>query len=225
MSETTTKEPVDLRERFPRPPFAQLKMAAPGNEAKMHPHPDHGEDSYTGNGKLSGRAALITGGDSGIGRAIALCYAKEGADVLFTCLPEERKDADETVRLVEATGRRAVALPGDIRQKAFCQHLVEQTLHHFGRLDILVNNAAFQRACDKLEDFVAASGLNTNDSLAKASGAGVKHFLTKPYTAETLLTTIRQILEWSGQKFSPQMTAVGWRRAALMISPRKRGHV
>ncbi len=153
MSESSTKELVDPRERFPRPPFAQLKMTAPGSEAKMHPHPDHGEESYTGSGKLLGRAALITGGDSGIGRAIALCYAKEGADILFTCLPEEKADADETVRLVEATGRRAVALPGDIRQKAFCEHLVEQTVSTFGRLDILVNNAAFQRTCDKLEDF------------------------------------------------------------------------
>ena len=153
MSETNTKEPVDPRERFPRPPFAQLKMTAPGTEAKMHPHPDHGEKTYTGSGKLRGRAALITGGDSGIGRAVALCYAKEGADILFTCLPEEKGDADETVRLVEAEGRRCVALPGDIRQKSFCQHLVEQTMSTFGRLDILVNNAAFQRSCDKLEDF------------------------------------------------------------------------
>lgn len=153
MSDTQTKEPVDPRERFPRPPFAQLKQSAPGTEAKMHPHPDHGEDSYTGTGKLQGRAALITGADSGIGRAVALCYAKEGADILFTCLPEEQADADETVRLVEATGRRCVAAPGDIRRKAFCQHLVEQTVATFGRLDILVNNAAYQRTHDKLEDF------------------------------------------------------------------------
>ena len=153
MSETHPKEPVDPRERFPRPPFAQLKQAAPGSEARMHPHPDHGEESYTGSGKLPGRAALITGGDSGIGRAVALCYAKEGADILFTCLPEEKADADETVGLVEATGRRCVALPGDIRQKSFCQHLVEQTVNTFGRLDILVNNAAYQRSHDKLADF------------------------------------------------------------------------
>ncbi len=153
MSETHSTEPVDPRERFPRPPFAQLPQSAPGSEAKMHPHPDHGETSYTGSGKLPGRAALITGGDSGIGRAIALCYAKEGADILFTCLPEEQADADETIRLVEAEGRRAVALPGDIRQKAFCEHLVEQTMSTFGRLDILVNNAAYQRSHDKLEDF------------------------------------------------------------------------
>ncbi len=156
MSDTPTpgfKEPTDPRKRFPGPPFAQLPQSAPGSAAKMHPHPDHGEESYTGSGKLTGRAALITGADSGIGRAVALCFAKEGADVLFTCLPEEREDADETVRLVEATGRRAVALPGDIRQKSFCEHLVEQTLSTFGRLDILVNNAAYQRSHDKLEEF------------------------------------------------------------------------
>ncbi len=153
MSQTHTNEPVDPRDRFPRPPFAQLKQAAPGSESKMHPHPDHGEDSYQGSGKLRGRAALITGADSGIGRAIALCYAKEGADVLFTCLPEEQADADETVRLVEAAGCRCVAVPGDIRRKSFCQNLVERTVSTFGRLDILVNNAAFQRSHDKLEDF------------------------------------------------------------------------
>ena len=153
MSASQTSEPVDPRERFPRPPFAQLKQTAPGTEAKMHPHPDHGEESYTGSGKLPGRAALITGADSGIGRAVALCFAKEGADILFTCLPEEKADADETVRLVEAIGRRCVAIPGDIRQRWFCQHLVEQTMSAFGRLDILVNNAAYQRSCDKLEDF------------------------------------------------------------------------
>ena len=153
MSENQSKEPVDPRERFPRPPFAQLKMSAPGSSEKMHPQPDHGEKSYTGSNKLPGRAALITGGDSGIGRAIALCFAKEGADILFTCLPEEKEDADETVRLVETTGRRCVAMPGDIRQKAFCQQLVERTVSEFGRLDILVNNAAYQRSHDKLEDF------------------------------------------------------------------------
>ncbi len=153
MSEAQTTKPVDPRNRFPRPPFAQPPQTAPGSEAKMHPHPDHGETSYTGSSKLRGRAALITGGDSGIGRAVALCYAKEGADVLFTCLPEEQADADETVRLVEAEGRRCVALPGDIRQKAFCQHLIDQTVSTFGRLDILVNNAAYQRSHSKLEDF------------------------------------------------------------------------
>ena len=147
-----TKEPTDPRKRFSSPPFPQLKQKAPGSAEDLHPQADYGEETYTGSGKLLGRAALITGADSGIGRAIALCYAKEGADVLFTCLSEEKRDADETVRLVEATGRRAVALPGDIRQKSFCEHLVDQTVSSFGRLDILVNNAAYQRSHSKLED-------------------------------------------------------------------------
>ncbi len=153
MSDSQSNDPVDPRERFPRPPFAQLKMSAPGSETKLHPQAEHGQNTYTGSGKLQGRAALITGGDSGIGRAVALCYAKEGADILFTCLPEENEDVQDTVKLVEATGRRCVALPGDIRQKSFCQHLVDQTVSNFGRIDILVNNAAYQRSCDKLEDF------------------------------------------------------------------------
>ena len=145
------KELVDPRTRFPQPPFPQGKQDAPGEDA-LAPPADHGQKSYTGHGRLEGRAALITGADSGIGRAVALCFAKEGADILFTCLKEEQPDADETVRLVEAAGRKAIAIPGDIREKSFCKKLVEATVKQFGRLDILVNNAAFQRTYEKLED-------------------------------------------------------------------------
>lgn len=99
-----------------------------------------------------GRVALISGADSGIGRAVALCYAKEGAEILFAHLKEEKEDADETIRLVEGGGRHAVAIPGDIRRREFCQKLVDQTISHFGRLDILVNNAAYQRTYEKLGD-------------------------------------------------------------------------
>ena len=148
----TAKPLTDPRTRFPKPPFATQQQPAPGDEAKMDPRPDYGETTYIGSGKLQGRAALITGADSGIGRAVALCFAKEGADILFTCLAEEQKDADETVRAVEKVGRRAVALPGDVRQKSFCQELVSRTVQEFGKLDILVNNAAFQRTYDALED-------------------------------------------------------------------------
>ncbi|MGI4829428.1 MAG: SDR family oxidoreductase [Janthinobacterium lividum] len=142
----------DPRTRFPKPPFPEQKQPAPGAEDQLDPKPDSGQTSYTGSGKLEGRAALITGADSGIGRAVALCFAKEGADIFFTCLPEEQHDADETVKLVEGTGRKAVALPGDVRQKSFCEELVKQTVDTFGRLDILVNNAAFQRTYSSLED-------------------------------------------------------------------------
>jgi NAD(P)-dependent dehydrogenase (short-subunit alcohol dehydrogenase family) len=118
----------------------------------MDPPADFGVESYTGYGRLKGRVALITGADSGIGRAVAVCFAKEGADIVFTCLPEEEADAQESVKLVEKCGRKATVLPGDIRSKAFCQTLVEKTTSAHGRLDILVNNAAFQRTYEKLED-------------------------------------------------------------------------
>ncbi|MGI8772930.1 MAG: SDR family NAD(P)-dependent oxidoreductase [Acidobacteriaceae bacterium] len=144
--------PQDPRDRFSKPPFPAQQQAVPGSARDLEPQADHGETSYNGCGRLNGRAALITGGDSGIGRAVAVCFAKEGADILFTCLPEEQADADKTVKLVERTGRRAVAVPGDIREKSFCKQLVDRTVSEFGGLDILVNNAAFQRTYEKLED-------------------------------------------------------------------------
>ncbi len=142
----------DPRERFPKPPFPKQKQPAPGAERAMDPPAEDGSSTYKGHGRLSGRVALITGADSGIGRAVAICFAKEGADVVFTCLPEEQRDADETVALVQKAGRKAVARPGDIRSKEFCRTLVDETMQQFGRLDILVNNAAFQRTYEKLED-------------------------------------------------------------------------
>jgi NAD(P)-dependent dehydrogenase (short-subunit alcohol dehydrogenase family) len=149
---TTAASPTDPRELFPKPPFPKQQQTPPGNSRDLKPPADYGENTYTGYGRLQGRVALITGADSGIGRAVALCYAKEGADILFTHLKEEKEDADETVRLVESVGRRAIAIPGDIRKREFCQKLVEQTVSRLGRLDILVNNAAYQRTYAKLED-------------------------------------------------------------------------
>lgn len=146
------REVQDPRERFAKPPFPEQQQPAPGSSQELKPPADYGEKTYTGHGRLQGRAALITGADSGIGRAVALCFAKEGADILFAHLPEEQSDAEQTVKLVQSTGRKAIALPGDIRQKSFCQRLVERTQDEFGRLDILVNNAAFQRTYEKLED-------------------------------------------------------------------------
>ncbi len=143
---------TDPRTRFPKPPFPEQKQGAPGDENQLDPKADHGLNSYKGCGKLEGRTALITGADSGIGRAVAICFAKEGADIVFTCLPEEQKNADETVKLIEGIGRRAVALPGDVRQKSFCQELVKKAVDSFGHLEILVNNAAFQRTYGSLED-------------------------------------------------------------------------
>lgn len=153
MTKSPSTEPQDPRSRFAKPPFEnQKQVPAPGSEEDLNPKADHGETSYQGHGRLQDRAALISGADSGIGRAVALCFAKEGANILFTYLKEEQKNADQTIKLIEAIGRRAIAIPGDIRQKSFCKELVDRTVSEFGRLDILVNNAAFQRTYEKLED-------------------------------------------------------------------------
>jgi len=146
-------EPTTIRpqEQGDKPPFPEQSQEPPGIEAEMTPRPDYGEDSYRGLGRLAGKAALITGGDSGIGRAVALTYAREGADVLISYLNEEQ-DAQETVRVVEAAGRKAVAVAGDIGDEAHCQELVRRAVAEFGRLDILVNNAAFQMSHEGLVD-------------------------------------------------------------------------
>jgi NAD(P)-dependent dehydrogenase (short-subunit alcohol dehydrogenase family) len=120
------------------------RIEHPGETGKMPDRPDHGEESYRGCGRLDGRKAVITGGDSGIGRAVALAFAREGADVLISYLPEEEKDAQETVRLVRDAGRAAVTVPGDLREEAQCRQVVDRAVAEFGRIDILVNNAAYQ---------------------------------------------------------------------------------
>ncbi|MGW7516124.1 SDR family oxidoreductase [Streptomyces sp. NPDC054796] len=133
-------------EQHPKPAFAQQDQPHPGDTERMDPRPDHGEDSYRGSGRLTDKCAVITGGDSGIGRAVALAYAREGADVLFGHLPEEGEEGRETARLVEDAGRRAVAVPCDIREEAECRRLVDRAVGEFGRIDVLVNNAAYQMA-------------------------------------------------------------------------------
>lgn len=133
----------DPRSQYPKPPYEQPSQDHPGTDTRMSPQADHGEQSYKGSGKLTGRKALITGGDSGIGRAVALAFAREGADVLISYLSEDQ-DAQETVRLVEEAGQRGIAVRGDIQEEKHCQELVQRALDEFGQLDILVNNAAYQ---------------------------------------------------------------------------------
>ena len=123
----------------------------PGTEARLTPKADHGEASYVGSGKLKDKATIITGGDSGIGRAVALAFAREGADVLISYL-DEHEDAQETARLVEDAGRRAVLVPGDLADPAHCRAIVDRAVQEFGRIDVLVNNAAFQMSHDAIED-------------------------------------------------------------------------
>lgn len=134
----------DPREQYPKPPFEKQPQPAPGIGDKMHPKPDCGEDSYTGSGKLEGRKALITGGDSGIGRAAAIAFAREGADVAIGYLPSEEEDARDVLALIEKAGRKGVAIPGDITSEAFCTTLIETAVKELGGLDVLVNNAAAQ---------------------------------------------------------------------------------
>jgi len=148
-------EMPDPRQAGPAPPFPEQEQAAPGRESELEPRPDYGEESYRGSGKLAEKVALVTGGDSGIGRAVALAFAREGADVLISYL-EEDGDAAETVRAVTESGRRAVAVPGDIGDEAHCRNLVEQTVEELGRLDVLVNNAATQTTHERFTDIPAA---------------------------------------------------------------------
>jgi len=144
--------PRDPRDAYPKPPFPAQQQAKPGLASKMQPRPDHGEQSYVGSGRLVGRKALITGGYSGIGRAAAIAYAREGADVAFGYLPAEEEDAREVVQLIRASGRKAVPLPGDIRSETFCNKLVAEAVQGLGGLDILVNNAGYQSAQDSILD-------------------------------------------------------------------------
>ena len=147
---------ADPRTSEPTPPFrGDQQQPAPGLSAKMDPAPDHGEQSYRGKGLLEGRVALITGGDSGIGRAVAIAYAREGADIAISYLPVEQVDADETARWVMQAGRRIVLLPGDIQDEAHCHRIVEQTVAELGGIDILVNNAAAQVVNKTLSDVTA----------------------------------------------------------------------
>lgn len=135
----------DPRTQYPQPPFPRQPQPVPGKASKMDPIPDHGETTYVGSGKLKGRKALITGGDSGIGRAAAIAYAREGADVAISYLESEKADAQEVLTLIEAEGRKAVALPGDITDEAWCRQLVAQAVDKLGGLDILVINAGRQQ--------------------------------------------------------------------------------
>jgi NAD(P)-dependent dehydrogenase (short-subunit alcohol dehydrogenase family) len=149
MATTSTNGPAsprleDPRDAHDKPPFREPPQEHPGIEAEMREQPDFGEDTYVGYGRLERRTALITGGDSGIGRAVALAFAREGADIAFTHLAAEQKDAAETVRLIESARRKAVAIAADFADDDACERVIDQAVKTLGRIDILVNNAAFQ---------------------------------------------------------------------------------
>lgn len=143
---------TDPTKKYPRPPFEYKKQPWPGLASKMNPRPDHGETSYKGSGRLQGRKALITGGDSGMGRAAAIAYAREGADVAINYYPTEEPDAREVIELMEAEGVKAIALPGDLRDGKFCKKLVRDAVKALGGLDIIVNNAGRQQTAPSITD-------------------------------------------------------------------------
>nr|WKN35185.1 glucose 1-dehydrogenase [Tunicatimonas sp. TK19036] len=144
----------DPQKQYPEPPFPKQQQSVPGTEADLHPKADHGEESYRGSGKLTGRKAIITGGDSGIGRAVAIAFAREGADVLISYLSED-DDAKETARYIEEAGQKAVLVKGDIQDETHCKKIIEQAVEELGGLDILVNNAAFQMERESLQEVPA----------------------------------------------------------------------
>ena len=146
------QNPLD---KYPRPPFDKQSQAWPGLASKMVPRPDHGEESYKGSGRLAGRKALVTGGDSGMGRAAAIAFAREGADVAINYYPTEEEDAREVVELIRKAGRKAVALPGDLRDEEFCKKLVVDAVAGLGGLDLLVSNAGRQQAKDSILDLTS----------------------------------------------------------------------
>ncbi|WPP49042.1 SDR family oxidoreductase [Catalinimonas niigatensis] len=152
------RNPLD---QYPKPPFPRQPQSAPGSVNKMNPLPDHGEESYQGFGRLKDRKALVTGGDSGIGRAAVIAFAREGADVAFNYLPSEEENAQEVVKLIEAEGRKAIPLPGDISDESFCKKLVEDAVQGLGGLDILVNNAGRQTSQQSIEEITTEQFDNT----------------------------------------------------------------
>jgi NAD(P)-dependent dehydrogenase (short-subunit alcohol dehydrogenase family) len=148
-----TSQPVqDPTSKYPKPPYKFIKQPWPGLASKMDPPPDHGEKSYKGSGRLTGRKALITGGDSGMGRAAAIAYAREGADVAINYFPSEEPDAKEVIALIRAEGRKGIAIPGDLRDAAFCRSLVGKAIDGLGGLDILVSNAGRQQEFAQITD-------------------------------------------------------------------------
>ncbi|MFJ7795644.1 SDR family oxidoreductase [Pseudomonas sp. NPDC096950] len=163
---------------YPKPPFAKQPQSVPGSQKKMDPYPDCGEQSYRGSGRLAGKIALITGGDSGIGRAVAIAFAREGADVAIAYL-NEHEDAEETARWVEQAGRQCLLLPGDLAQKAQCYDIVSKTVERFGHIDVLVNNAAFQMTHQNFEDIPDEEWVMTFDvnitAIFRICQAALKH--------------------------------------------------
>lgn len=155
MPDTPIQDPTtqDPKKQEPKVNPEQSKIAHPGSTEDMKQKPDHGEESYQGLGRLDGKVALITGADSGIGKAVAIAFAREGADIALSYLPEEENDGSDTVKWIEKAGRKAVKMPGDLQQESYCTGIVDRALKEFGKLDLLVNVAGYQMTHDKIDEF------------------------------------------------------------------------
>lgn len=165
VNDTRAQPPADPTSKYPKPPYKKQTQPWPGLACKMDPAPDHGETSYRGSGRLLGRKALITGGDSGMGRAAAIAYAREGADVAINYFPDEQEDAEDVIRLIHEAGRTGFAFPGDLRDEAFCKKLVDDAVRGLDGLDIIVSNAGRQQSRESIldissEDFDATMKTN-----------------------------------------------------------------
>lgn len=212
-----TFSPVGLEDpttKYPKPPFQVQSQPWPGLASEMNPRPDHGETSYKGSGRLAGRKALITGGDSGMGRAAAIAYAREGADVAINYLPAEEKDAQEVIKIIKAAGRKGFAIPGDLRDESFCKKLVDEAVKSLGGLDILVNNAARQQTRKSIlevtsEDFDATLKTNVYAPFW-ITKAAVPHM---PPGSTIIATTSEQAYDPSAELYDYAQT-----RAAAMNS-------
>ncbi|WP_281025482.1 MULTISPECIES: SDR family oxidoreductase [Rhizobium/Agrobacterium group] len=202
--EVTMEDPTT---KYPKPTFEKQSQPFPGLAGKMNPKPDHGEASYRGYGRLAGLRALITGGDSGMGRAAAIAYAREGADVAINYLPDEEPDAREVIALIEKEGRKGVALPGDLRDEAFCERLVADAAEALGGLDILVSNAGRQQQASSLSEITTEgfdATMKTNVyAMFWITKAALKHL--KPGSA-IIVTTSEQAYDPSKDLVDYAMT-------------------
>ena len=194
----------DPTTKYPRPPFKKQEQPWPGLASKMNPVPDHGETSYKGSSRLEGRKALITGGDSGMGRAAAIAYAREGADVAINYYPTEEEDAKQVIALIEKEGRKALALPGDLRDEAFCERLIADAVNGLRGLDILVNNAGRQQQEASISDITSEAfdaTIKTNIyAMFWLTKAALKHM---PPGSTVIVTT-------SEQAYDPSETLVDY---------------
>lgn len=192
---------------YPTPIYHTEKQKAPGLASKMNPLPDHGEKTYVGSGKLIGRKALITGGDSGIGRAVAIAFAREGADVAINYLPSEESDAKEVIDLIKKAGRKGVAIPGDLTNRDFCSELVSKAVRELGGLDVLVNNAGRQQAVESLENLTDESfdaTMKTNIYAPfRVTKAALNHI---PAGGTIIITSSIQAFDPSGSLFDYSQT-------------------